>query len=240
MTFYKIPEKFMGEDGKTNYERVMRGENKKTEEQTPIAQPTKKDLADFIYVPSINLYVAKQRTHFGKNWFDCHKELQKNNERMLIIPEFIEFLKYTKINFPDIYKDITEVRNPWRAEWLDADFKVINEKLHVNYNHILDKNGNLTPKNSELLNSNTLMQDKTPRINLENYLNNFHTHQGLPNKNVGPGDLYYWYPRSDNNLVARFFADSDRAVLGCYRYPSAAGSSLGVRRCKAGLAGGIK
>ncbi|MEK6824180.1 MAG: hypothetical protein AABY06_04040, partial [Nanoarchaeota archaeon] len=46
-----------------------------------------KDNSDFIYVPSINLYVAKQRTHLGKNWFDCHKELQSNNQRMLIIPE---------------------------------------------------------------------------------------------------------------------------------------------------------
>src|SRR3989338_1255645 len=53
---------------------------------------------NFIYVPSINLYVAKERTHLGENWFDAHKELQRQNLRMLNLPEFTEFLKYLKGN----------------------------------------------------------------------------------------------------------------------------------------------
>src|SRR3989338_7249778 len=73
--------------------------------------------SDFIYVPSINLYVAKKKTHLGKNWFDCHKLLQQDNQRMLIIPEFIEFLKYAKENHKNIYNKITEVKNSWRTEW---------------------------------------------------------------------------------------------------------------------------
>ena len=83
----------------------------------------------FIYVPSINLYVAKERTHLNKNWKDCWTELKNQNYQMLKINEFREFLKYTKENHKDIYDEITEVRNPWRAEWLDANFKVENKGL---------------------------------------------------------------------------------------------------------------
>ena len=52
--------------------------------------------SDFIYVPSINLYVRKQRTLQGKNWFDAHKELQGRGSRMLTPIQFVEFLKYAK------------------------------------------------------------------------------------------------------------------------------------------------
>jgi len=187
----------------------------------------------FIYVPSINIYVAKERTQLGKNWFECHKELQANGERMLILPEFIEFLKYCRINYQDIYKEITEVRNPWRAEWIDADFKTRGRDLFINYNHSLDSSGNLIPQNSELLDKNNLMKDRIPGISLEDYLNSNHTSQGLPTKKVQSGDLYYWYPRSDDNSVAwflaRFDAISGRANLDCGRDPSDRDSVLGVR-----------
>lgn len=191
-----------------------------------------KDSDQFIYVPSMRIYIAKERKLHDKNWFDAHKELQANGERMLTIPEFIEFLKYIKINSPDIYRDITEIRNPWRAEWLDADFKIKGKNLCINYNHILDSKGNLIPKNSEILNQNTLMKDKTPGISLENFLKLNHTKQGLPNKKVKSGDLYYWHPRSDNNSVARFDAYSDGAGLDCDRDPSYGDLGLGVRAVK--------
>ncbi len=183
----------------------------------------------FIYVPSINLYVAKERTCLGENWFDCHKLLQANNERMLILPEFIEFLKYCKINHQDIYKEITEVRNPQRAEWIDAYFKTNGKDLVINYNHILDSNGNLVPRSSNILDRDTLMKDKEPGISLEDYLDNSHTKQGLPNKKIKSGNLYYWYSRSDNNSVARFVADPEWVSLICSRIPSNQFSALGVR-----------
>jgi hypothetical protein len=227
----KIPTSFMGVDSKEAYERIV---NRKEEpEQVPIIpQPTGKDTNDFIFVPSINLYVAKERTHLNENWFECHKELQTNGERMLILPEFIEFLKYTKANFPDIYKEITEVRTPWRAEWIDADFKVKGKDLFINYNHVLDSNGNPVPQNSEILTQDALMKDKTPGISLEDYLNSNHTNQGLPSKKVKSEDLYYWCPDKDNKSVAWFDASSVRAVLGCISYPSDQYSALGVRAAK--------
>jgi len=168
------------------------------------------DNSDFIYIPSIKLYVAKERTLLGKDFHECQELLHNNNERMPTPFEFIEFLKYTKENNSDIYNEITQVRSPWRAEWLDADFKTKGKDLYVNY-HVFDSSGKIIQK-SKLLDKNTLMKDKTPGISLDYLLNN-PTSQGFPSKNAQSGDLYYWYPRSDNDSVARFIANSDRAIL---------------------------
>ena len=193
----------------------------------------KVNLDNFIYVPKIKLYVAKERTLQNKNWFEAHKELQENGERMLIIPEFVEFLKYLKSSnnqeYLEIYKDITEVRNPWRAEWLDADFKTKGKDLYINYNHKIDENKNLIPQNSEVLGKNTLMKDK--RISLESWLEN-PTKQGLPSKKTSSGNSYYWNPGSDNNSVAWFNADDGRAILDCDGDPSDGDSDLGVHSVK--------
>jgi hypothetical protein len=231
-------ESVKGKTPKVNKEKGSNLEKKTGESQ--IVNPTNSNinLNDYIHVPSLNLYFAKERILQGKNWYDCHKDLQANNQRMPTIPEFIEFLKYAKDNFQDIYKDITEVKDPWRAEWLDADFKTKGKDLYINYNHILDSKGNLVPKNSDIIDKNTLMTDKTPGISLDDYINNNFTNQGLPNKKVKSGDLYYWFPRSDDNSVAGFYASSGRAYLYCYRNPSYAISSLGVRAVL--LAGGKK
>jgi hypothetical protein len=227
---------------KVNKKKGSNLENK-AGESSRIINPLQ-DVNGYIHVPSLNLYFTKERILQGKNWYETHKELQSNGQRMPTIPEFIEFLKYTKLNFQDIYKDITEVRSPWRAEWLDADFKVKGKDLYINYNHIFSPNGNLIPKNSEILDKNTLMTDKAPGISLDDYISNNFTDQGLPSKNVKSGDLYYWNPRSDNNSVAGFNANSGRAVLDCCRDPSNADSSLGVFGIAQGippkLAGGKK
>ena len=190
-----------------------------------------KNTNEFIYVPSINLYIAKERTHLNKNWKDCWTELQSQNYQMLKINEFREFLKYTKENHKDIYNEITEVNSPWRGEWLDANFKVENKGVYI-----LTENESKKEKLEECL-----MSNKTPGISLEDWINGKNiTSQGLPNKNISSGSLYYYYPRSDNNSVAGFGAVSDRAGLDCYWYPSDTVSSLGVRPCKAELAGELK
>ena len=188
------------------------------------------NLEEFIYVPSINLYVAKERTLLGKNWFDTQKELHSKNEKMLNPYEFVEFLKYTKGNNKEIYDEITEVKSPWRAEWLDADFKVKNGILYINY-HIFDEKGKIVQK-SEVLDKNTLMVDKTPGVSLEDYLLNSHTSQGLPSSDIKKGDLYYWFPRSDNNSVGRFCAFGDWAYLDCSWVPSDRVGIFGVRAAR--------
>lgn len=184
----------------------------------------KSELDGFIYVPSIKLYIAEEKTLFDKTQDECQAILHSNNQRMPTIPEFREFLKYTKENHIDIYNEITQLKSPWRAERLDADFKVQGKNLVVNYHGF--ENGKIVRK-SEVLDKNTLMKDK--RISLENWINSSHTKQGLPSKNVQKGYLYFWNPRSDNNSVAWFSAYSGRADLGCDRNPSCQDSEFGVR-----------
>jgi len=181
--------------------------------------------SDFIYVPSINLYVAKEKTLHGENFYDTQKILHSNNQKMLTIPEFREFLKYTKNNNQDIYNEITQVKSPWRAEWLDANFKVEGKDLVVYY-HVFE-NGKIIQK-SEKLDKNTLRKDKIPGISLENWLKDS-TKQGLPKNKINSGDLYYWVPMEDNNSVAGFGASSGGADLDFDRDPSNRNSILGVR-----------
>ena len=100
------------------------------------------------------------------------------------------------------------------------------------YFHIFE-NGKIIKKKQKL-DSNTLMQNKTPGISLEDWLKDS-TKQGLPRQKIGSGDLYYWSPNKDNNSVGRFFANSGGAGLGCYRYPSIRYSNLGVRTVKLAL-----
>jgi len=188
-----------------------------------------------------DLLVAKQKTLFNKTQDECHKELNKQGNFMLAIRQFADFLTLLKSGkafdgagnkidskeLEQILNEIVEVRSPWRAERLDADFKVYNGVLHINYEHRVNSNGKLKPNYSEKL-EDCLMQDKTPGINFDDWLKNANK-QGLPKSDVKKGKLYYWYPRDDNNSVAGFDADSDWAGLDCSGYPGDRDDSLGVR-----------
>ena len=183
---------------------------------------------DFIYIPSLNICVDKKRTCLGKNWTEAHIELQKRRLRMLTPLEFIEFLKYIKVNDPEVYRDIINPNPPWGAEWIDADFKIKNKKLYINSNHVLDSNGNLTPRNSQPLDRETLMPDVHSKISLEYWLNN-HTNQGLPRKEAPSGDLDYFPPMEDNSSKAVFSAGGKLKVTFCCRAYSLKDPGLGVR-----------
>ncbi len=192
------------------------------------------NLQGFIYVPPINLYVAKQRDYAGLTWFDTHKQLHSKNLYMPTIPQFIAFINYLKGDYRKLGKkekqeaeqildDILTVRSPWRVEWLDAKFEERNKQLYIHYNH-RTVNGELKPQNSEKL-EKCLMDDKLPGINLEHWLNN-PTKQGLPKLDNPDGKLHYWYPR--DNCIARFYAVSFWAGLYCNRGPFYSLPSLGV------------
>jgi len=198
------------------------------------------NLEGYIHVPSIDLYVAKEKTLDGKNWYQAHEELHKQGLQMLTIPEFIEFIKYLKkeIRHPryqdrkeaeQILDEILPGRKPWRAEWLDANFKVINEKLHIDYNNRMI-NGKLKPLSSELL-EDCLMEDKILGINLDYWLKN-PTKHGLPRKDTPYGKLCYWCPMKNNNSVITFLVNSGMLGLDCGRDPGDSGSSIGVRAAK--------
>ena len=204
------------------------------EEKEQRAVESVPDKKRFIYVPSIGLYVAKQRTHTGLKWDDCHKQLHLENLHMPTIPQFIGFINYLKGDYQkigikekqeaeQILDDILTVRSPWRVEYLDAFFKQRGKDLYIHYNH-RTVNGELKPQNSEKLES-CLMDDKLPGIDLDYWLNN-HTKQGLPLSNTQNGNFYYGYPL--NGCVARFGAIMVGADLECNVNLGESYASLGV------------
>ncbi|MDD5192573.1 MAG: hypothetical protein PHH54_01555 [Candidatus Nanoarchaeia archaeon] len=203
---------------------------KKPKQETSQADINAPEKSGMIWVSSAKLYFSNERKYLGKNWFEAHKLAQAEGLKMPTIPEFLEFLKYLRSDssYSELYKDITEVRNPWRANWLDADFKVKNKELCINYNHKVDSQGNLKPLNTEKLEA-CLMEDCYADI-LD------YNRQGLPfpTKKTKNKEFYYWFPRSDNNSVATFSAYSDSAFLYCYRNPDGRGASLGVFVCAEG------
>ena len=68
------------------------------EEESRIAEAPKLD--GFIYVPSIDIYVAKERSFVGEDfkydWERCHKELNAQGRFMPTPHQFAEFLKFLK------------------------------------------------------------------------------------------------------------------------------------------------
>jgi hypothetical protein len=181
----------------------------------------------FIYVPSLGLYVSSEKRLFGKNHSECNKILHSNNEKMPTLSEEIEFLKYCRIFYPQIYKEITEVRSPWRAEWLDDDFKLEGRNLVV-YSHSFDRKGNIIKKHKKL-DKDILISETPSGISLDNWINKAHTNQGFPSNDSEQGNFYYKSPKKDS--VAALTAYSGRAFLG-YRPSDDSDSKLGVRAVK--------
>ena len=181
------------------------------------------------------------------NWEQALKLNNGLNNFTLNPKLFAEFLKLLKTGraldgkknqvnsneLEQILNEIIEVRNPWRAEWLDNKYSKqggvlgIGSKLSVTY-HKFDSSGKLVEV-TEPLDADTLMQNKTPGISLDDWLNN-PNFQGLPKANVQDGSLYYWQPIEGK--VAGFGAVADWAGLGCDGDPDSSNGVLGVRAAK--------
>ncbi|MDO8564194.1 MAG: hypothetical protein Q7R87_04245 [Nanoarchaeota archaeon] len=198
-----------------------------------------------------DLLVAMNTRHQGTNWRDAHVALDKEGAFMLGIRQFVDFLtllksgnaydglgkKLSTARLKTIYEDIVAVRDPWRSEWLDADFKVLGKKfgtfggkVAMHYEHKI-VNGTLTPSRANEVLVGYCAKDKTPGISLDDWLARA-TYQGLPPADVKDGALYYWQPGKDDNSVAGFCADSGRAGLNCVRDPSLTVATLGVRAAR--------
>jgi len=183
------------------------------------------------------LLISKEKKHFGKNWYETHQKLNKKDSFMLTIRQFVDFLNLLKSGkaydenknkIPaeqcnSILDNILTQRNKYVGEWLDADFKVVNCKLQLNYNHKY-MNGKLIPQKSEPLEA-CLMED--------GYIDLFSANrQGLPTKKSKSQEIYFYYPRSDNDSVARFRVDSNRVILTCSGGPRFSDGGIGVRPVK--------
>ena len=124
-----------------------------------------------------------------------------------------------------VFNEIVEVRNPYRAEWFDADFKMVRGVLHINYDHQLNVKGVLVPRFSEPLEA--YLDGQGVKVSLSEF-----NRQGLATKKNDRGEILYWRPLPDNKSVARFVADSGRALLSCVWDPSDRNAGLGVRQVR--------
>ena len=186
-----------------------------------------------------SLLVSIKREYSDKTWEECQKLLHENNEFMLTIRQFVDFLNLLKseeVFYADgeivsksvavkILNEIMKVKSPWRAEWLDAKFVDRKGKLCIDY-HKINDNGDIIEIIEPL--QDCLMDNKLPGISLDSWLEEA-TDQGLPLKNIGNGNLYYWKPII--TAVSRFLANSDRVSMNCNR-DSGSDSKQGVRRAK--------
>ncbi len=127
------------------------------------------------------------------------------------------------------WNEITEVRDPWRSEWLNNEFEsngIISKQFYTIY-HKINPNGTLELVKEPL--EDCLMKDKAPGIDLEDWLERANN-QGLPPKDVKSGSLHYRSPR--NGAIARFFTDFCWASPFCDGSPSYSYPALGVRGAK--------
>lgn len=123
--------------------------------------------------------------------------------------------------------DSIKVQSPWRGNWVDADYKIGEKGLEVHSNHIFDKQGDIRGYKSEVLEGNTLIEDK--QIDAIDYITKNHTSQGQISKNIKSGNFYSYFPRSDNNSVSRFYAGPNWADLNSNGDPSNWNPDIGVR-----------
>ena len=112
------------------------------------------------------------------------------------------------------------------GNWIDADYKTSKKVLEVHSDHIFDNRGNIINYKSEVLDNDTLMENKL--IDVIDFITKNHTSQGHISKKVKKGNFSSYFPRSYNDSVARFFAVVGGSVLICSRYPSSRNSNLGV------------
>ncbi len=179
----------------------------------------------------LDLFVSKERSHLNEDWNQAKESVKKENGYMLTIRQFADFLSLLKSGkafdgrgrkidskeLERLFLDITEVKSPWRSEWLDAKFG----DGEITYN-LINEDGSLNELTESFYRG--LTQDKTPGIDLESWLKTA-DYQGLPTSKTKDGELYYWSPV--NGRVAGFGAGSDWADLGWG--PADRGAGLGVR-----------
>ena len=176
-----------------------------------------------IYVPEIDLHFTEERILLDKDWQTTKDTLKDQGMAMPTPFQFRAFLKHLRDSkeHQELYKDITEVRYPYRAEWLNARFNEREDGMYIISEDALIKG---KYKDQEIKLGNCLMNDR--QISLDEWLNSTTPH-GLPHANISYGDLYYLHPR--NKRVVGFWSYSVWAGLSCSEDSRYSDSALGVR-----------
>ena len=190
-----------------------------------------------------DLLVPVARTHLNENWEQCSERVAQEGSLMLTPRQYADFLSHLRSGkvhdgtgarvdsgrINALLDDILTVRDPYRAEWLDAKFSksgLVRKSWSITY-HKIKPDGTLERVTEPL--HECLRDNKTPGIDLDYWLSHATT-QGLPPKNNPSGSLYYWHPR--DGAVVRFRAYFDRVRLDCDRNPQYSDGGLGVRAAK--------
>ena len=226
---------------------------KKAEEESQIILPTNIVSSDYIQIPGKDYIIAIGETDFNLDYENANRTVLTKGLAVPTIRQFMDFHNYLidcyKNNKPifdsagnnlpdkikkDLYKQLTS--HCWT--WLNGKFNISEKKKEIEIITGLDSNKNLLTRKEQL--NNFLNEDCY--VNFNDFYKN-----GIPNINskyanqnfVKGENIYYWSPIDER--VARFYADSDGAGLGCGRNPSYVDSFLGVRAVRHGaglLAGG--
>ena len=167
---------------------------------------------DYRLIPTLNLWVAKKRTHLGESWNNTQDSLSNGRSRMPEIPEFIGTVIYLRTQEDEearmMLDEMTGRGGLWRAEHLDAYFEERDGELYI-----LTKNKTCSKKLEPCL-----MKD------CEADVFGSANSQGLPTRE---GDVSYGSPR--DGCVARFDTNRDWSSLHCDRDSACRLSPLGVR-----------
>ena len=255
----KIPTQYLGKLVKGSMEKVLTGSgtslNPSSSPPATVSTVTPARIPNpeqYIILPGKShgsysypdTLLSIERQYKGKNWFDSHKALSDTGFYMPTLRQFVDFLALLRSGtvrdgnaqslpprrVSELFEDITAVRDPYRGEWLDADFKESPGGLMMNYGHRIDAQGKLVQQYTQPV-TPCLMQDKNPGIDLVDWIAKA-TATGLPPSDVKSGTVWYWFPRSDNMSVARFNANSGRAGLYCDGDPADTDARLGVRAAR--------
>ena len=108
------------------------------------------------------------------------------------------------------FDDRARTQSPLRGSWLDDDIKINDNKFEVHYNNIFDMLRNVVNYKSDVLDKDTLLENK--QIDFVDYIIRNHTSQGLISKYVKFGDFHFSSIKRDN-FVLRFGAFDDSTGL---------------------------
>lgn len=177
---------------------------------------------DFIFIPAIDIYAAKEISHFEKNNSECLELLQGKNTRMMTILEYGIFKEYTKEKFPNFYKKMI---NSSEAEWLDAELKIKNNKMVINCKHWFDKEGGL--KNNVSYYAPELYMAENTKVSPGGWI---YIDGGSSPKNFRKITLYQrLLSKTESNPHANFYAVANRGDVYYLNTPLEKFSFLGVR-----------
>ena len=230
----KLPNKIFGIDTKEAYKNFLDGISKSKEQETKTQeQPQAQNLEGFIYVPSIELYVAKERSHHNLDWYNTHKTIIPQGLRMPTPRETWELIFYLQDNLDNpelkqVYDDILKKTqtNDQHGEWQNAIFTQDKKGRYIQRVTGIDNRGLVLSQKERLedhLEKDCLADITRSSINsqglctLESALDSYH--QGR--------NIYFSHPTA--GAVARFIADSVRVYLICLGDPLDSDSDLGVR-----------